>query len=454
MADRQLTDIFSNEVFTEAGIQVLYSGDPGAPILGDRRYTVVTGIIERYNGLTWDFIGTGVEFITVTPSGDDKGLNIAAELSVGSPAEPHETVLGEGDSYPVNIAFHCDTATTTGLTITGATNVTTELQSDSGSTVGLFGGTAAGKYLLIGADYPFGGAKVKMDTIGVVEPANVIGEYLKDSAPTWATSPYMVTNADFPYEQKGYEIASCSSCSEQWRFGFDPDDLPTTWAKVTLNINGTDYEKYWGRFRITSAITTDPTVEQLKQHTNRWECNADGNTEYFGRARYPKDLTMHWGLTNQLQGFAPQNENIDFATDLSLVYIGNKFANGQTDGRGGFFVVPTGLDTSIPVTMEVLWEPLDNTAGNVAYEIDIAPKKVGELMDTADTPTTISGVETIAVNESNVLKRTRIKFFINTLVPGDVIGLGLKRLGGDVTDTYGGPVALINVRLIGYFWRP
>ena len=216
-------------------------------------------------------------FLFGTATGDDKGVAVkGGQVSVGAPGEGQEMVVGEGDSYPVTIAFHCTEANTTGLTITGATDVTEILQSDESSTTGLFDGVTAGNYILVGAVERFAGVKAKIDTAGTIEPDNVCGEYLEDNSPTWTDSKYMATDSNFPYTQRGNTLASVIG-SEQWRFGYDPTAGIPTWDTVTLNINGTDYTYRWARFRIETAITLDPIIQQIKLHTNRWECNADGS---------------------------------------------------------------------------------------------------------------------------------------------------------------------------------
>ncbi|MHC4213179.1 MAG: hypothetical protein ACYSWP_07410, partial [Planctomycetota bacterium] len=249
--------------------------------------------ISGNKGNTWEKVKQFLDFTNVSTTGDDAGVNFEEQLSIGRPGAGRELVVGEGDSYPVTKAWHVDVSGFSGLTVTGATDVTTILQSDNGSATGLFNGNTSGKCLLVMSDSGrYGGVKVKMNTAGTVEPASVLAEYLQDSSPTWIPSGFMATDAEFPYDQKGNVLASCSSCSEQWRFSFDPDDLPPTWDEVTLNINGTNYTGRFARFCTVAPITLDPVLEQIKLHTNRWECNADGNTEYFGRARYPKDLRI------------------------------------------------------------------------------------------------------------------------------------------------------------------
>jgi len=451
MADRQVRDIFEKEIFDELGVKVVYSGDPTAPVAGDRKLDIVTSNIYQYNGSTWEFKGTGAEFITVTPTGDDKGLNVNAELSVGSPAQGYETVLGEGDSYGVPIAYHCDIANTTGNIITSATDVATILQSDTGSTTGLFGGTDAGKYIFVGSDYKYGGVKLKVDTAGNIEPANIIGEYL-ESVGSWVTAPFMSTNANFPYNQTGHHIAVAVG-SEQIRFGFNPLALPVSWVKCDMVVNGTTLNKYWARFRVTSAITLDAVIQQLKLHTNRFEVNAEGVTEYFGRSRYQVTIIKtlsEWSNTST----SPSNDPVKYSNNITLTLIDNEFANNTIDAIGVAFKVPVGLDTSIPLQIDLNWFPKSTSSDNVNWKLYNTTAEIGDTLDASKADTLQNSTASAGTDE--VLKKSTFLVMINDANPGDTIALKLERdsTSGEALDTYGGNVVLESAQVIGYFWRP
>lgn len=390
--------------------------------------------------------------IEVTETGDDKGVVFKEQLSVGQPQAGREAVVGEGDSYPITKAWHVDTANIVGLNVVSATDVTDIFQSDSASTAGLFGSNASGKTLLVmGENGNFGGVKVKMATAGTVEPANVLAEYLKDNTPSWSPVLYMATDAEFPYDQKANVIGSCSSCSEQWRFSLDPDDLPTVWDEVTLNINGVDYTGHFARIRTIGAITLDPVIEQLKLHTNRWECNADGNTEYFGRARYPKDLTLR-KYTNADK--TPSDENISVASGVTMLATDNEFLSTATDGNIYEFIVPNGLDTSIPITVEKRFYPNAATAGDIKYDCDVYKVKEGDTLDgTIAASATLSNLISVD-DQQNELIKTTFKFFIPDLVPGDMVVMSISRDGPDATDTFNASIVDVSGRAVGYFWRP
>lgn len=396
-------------------------------------------------------------FIEVTQSGDDAGVKFTGQVSVGEPGAGKEAVFGAGDSYPVgqngSMVFHFDYGNLTGTTITGATDITTILSSESGSTTGLFGGTAVDSAVLVGSDVPFGGVKVKIDTLGTVEPANVISEYLQNSTPTWTRSFYMATDADYPYTQKGNSLATCSSCSEQWRFGFDPENLPVPWDAVELTINGTAYTKYWGLFRVTSIITSDPILEQMKLHTNRHEINADGFTEYFGRARYQKSINA---TIEPNANFTPSNENVKIAPNITATRVSNKLRNTAKDGlilRGLF---PVGIDTSVPIILVVDWYPDDNTAGEVELALDLVVKTDDFVYDGAAAVLTATPVVTSVNNNLEKSFVSIFKVVAQTALPGDTVYGSLTRdaSGTRVNDTYTGDVVIADAYVLGYFWTP
>lgn len=409
------------------------------------------GIVNK----TTQEINNIVQFIEGVPTGDDKGLKFTGgQQSTGAPNAGQEAIFGEGDSYPVVRAWHFDYANLSGTTITGATEVTDILQSDNGSTTGLFGGTAAGSAIIVMSDLGrYGGVKAKIDTLGTVEPANITAEYLADNTPTWVTSPYMVTDADFPYEQKGNVLSSCSSCSEQWRFGFDPDNLPPTWDEVTMTINGYPYIGRFAMFRVTSPITLDPVMEQLKLHTNRMEVNAEGSSEYFGRSRYPKDITV---IKSANSDKTTGNQNISIASGITITGSNNAFTDNSDDGLILTAVLPIGVDTSIPMQVDIDWQPLGAGTGNVELKAEIVKVTNGFTYDGAATAISLADQITAIANQQNERQVSSFKFFVNDMLPGDIVVISIHR-DARVTnpdDTLAGSIAINYWRLFGYFWKP
>ena len=284
--------------------------------------------------------------------------------------------------------------------------------------------------------------RLNTDTVANPGTGDVAREYWDGDS--WEAFTAMATNADAPYGSRADNIGTVTG-SEQVRFGNCDDQVKTT-------VNGV--EKYYIRFRITSAITSGPVIEQVKLHTNRFEVNADGFTEYFGDGVYSQDLVMHWHLTEQLVGFSPINENITFASGLTLAYSDNEFVSSATDGRGGYVVIPEGMDTSKDLEFEVLWTPLSNNSGDVVYQIDTYQTSVGDTLDSGNTAVSAQDTVTVASNSDNLLTKTVISLDVQNLVPGDILAIGFKRLGGDAGDTYPDNVAIVNIRCVGKFWKP
>lgn len=421
--------------------QPVLNGDSGL----EARTKINANDAELYNSV--------IPFITVTNDGDDKGLIVTEQFSIGLPGDDgREAVFGGGDSYPVPIAYHCTVSNTTGMTITSAIDVSTILQSDASSSTGLFNGTTTGAYILVGSDYRFGGVKAKIDILGTVEQDQVIAEYLQDTN-IWTRAYYMVTDSDYPYTQKGNLLSSCSSCSEQWRFGFDPLNVPVAWEQTTLTINGTPTTKYWARFRVSGTITADPQIEQLKLHTNRFEINADGFTEYFGISRYSKtvNITIEANTTKN-----PANENVQIASGITVFRTDNEFANSTSDGLIITGLFPEGIDTSIPILLYIDWYGKSAGTGDVELELELVIATEDFVYDGTAAKVTANPVITSLDNE--LYKRQTSVFYViaQEALPGDTVYGSLFRDAtvGNLNDTYESNIVITGVNVIGHFWKP
>ena len=416
--------------------------------------------------------GTATPYIQVVPISDDKGLIFTEQISVGSPSNPKESVFGGGDSYGVGLedttsdgtpvagsAWHCTIANTTGTTIVSATDITEILASDSGSTTGLFGGETVGNYILVGSEYPYNGIKVKIDTIGIIEPENVFAESLLNDTPVWLDTKFMATKADYPLTQRGWTLASVVG-SEHWRFGFDPTGpLPPTWDKVTLNINGTDYTKYWSRFRIGTEITTDPIIEQIKLHTSRLEINSDGNLELFDLARRRKTLLSGVGhlIENNVDSASDQTVIYDSTTDNECIvkYKTNRFADNALDTAILIQNIETGIDTSIPLVLDLSYYVNTTNTGDIEWGVDLYNAQDGFIYDGSATPHSYIEIDTISSNSYRKRRTLSIKIPVHQLTDEDTIVIKLKRDArtANTNDTLSGDVVLTNIRLTGYFWK-
>lgn len=380
--------------------------------------------------------GSVLNYIKESVASGDEGINIEGELHVGTPDNPKESCFGGGDS------------TTEGMMVLTTTDNAefvdlTDVASNTSEDFGLFNGSVAvGTSTYIGSDLPLKGIKVTCNNTSYPITGYVVREYWNGTA--WTLFETCVTDANPPYTQRGRLIASVNG-AEQVRFGDMSDQ-----AEISIDGN----TKYWFRFRITETLSTDGIYTQIKMHTSRYEINSDGVTEYFGDAIYEKDLNMHWHLTEDVEGLSPSNENIDFAQDMSLVYNDNEFTSSGTDGRGGYIIMPEGIDTSKKVKIELLWHPMDNNAGNILCRCNTAQIVVGETLDGSITSEQNETLLPVIAGSDNVLQKTTLSVDVEQLLPGELLVFTIKRIGNDSSDTYGGSLAMVNIRAIGYFWRP
>jgi hypothetical protein len=396
-------------------------------------------------------IENGTAKAELVQQGDDTALVLTgAELHVGTVADPRESVFGGGDSYPVPYAFHCDIANTTGLVIAGATDVSTIYQSDTGSTAGLLGGTTAGKYLLVGSDYPYQGVKVKLTALGSIDPNNLRLESWRGDGDFFPVS-YMATNAEnvsLVGTQKGNNI--CTNLNEQWRFGFDPF-VASTWAPLTLNINGVNITKYWGRMVIESPIVTDPTVEQMKCHTDRHENNSDGTGEDFGLARIPKTLVSEI-VPNAL--IDPANENVLYGSLTTAKYVDNEFSANSDDGFLIIQGIDSGVDTSIPLAVRMSYYVKGTFTGKIVFDVDVYQVKDGFVYDGTAVPESYRFEDDVLV-DSNLVRRTIImQVNAEKVSEGEALVISVRRNAvSEVTDTLNASVIRTYASVTGWFWR-
>ena len=386
----------------------------------------------------------GLVEIDIDGEGDDRGVHLrGGQFSVGEWNDPRESVFGEGDSTTdTMIVLQTDDDVT-------YTDVTAIFASDIGSTQGMFNGTTPGKTIYVGGDFEFTGVKVKIDTDGVVEPENVVLEYW-DGA-TWQGVNYMATAANFPFSQYGWDLAQHNSGSEQWRFDFDPFDELPEWQQS--DINGVT--KYWGRFRIVAAITTDPIIEQIKLHTNRFQIKENGFTEYMGTSRYKKNMLS--GVTRLINNGAesPRNESIEYAPGVTASLQDNRLESNNDQSTLFVLNIPEGLDTSIKVIVDISFKVVSATTGNIDLELNKILVEDGFIYDGNGTMILCDAVlKNIPVAIAD--QRATARFFVelNDALPDSAYLMQIKRNGSSGADTLGSNIGISHLEVDGYFWKP
>ena len=370
----------------------------------------------------------------------DEAYKIIGELHVGSEARPRESCFGGGDSHVRGMAALTNT------NLEGGTwnDITTSLKDDDGSSAALFAATAVGNCFYFGGDFEFPGMKVEITT--AMSGGAVVLEYWNGSS--WVSIPHMSSDASSPYAQYAQLVFQRAN-TEQVRFGIQ--DI-TGWA--TKNLNG--ITKYWVRFRVTTILTTIPSCDRAKLHTDRTEINSDGVVEYFGAAQPVRQLSWHRKLMEELEGFAQPDADIDIASGFSLKAKANRWQNGNKDGSGTFLHALPGLDTSRPIIYVVGWAPEATGAGNVELQLDVVTLNAGSVLNGA-LPYThqLSEIVSGPFSTAYALQVTEFSFEVPDLSSSGSLAINLYRdaSGGNLDDTFESDAMHVYSAVYGTFWR-
>jgi hypothetical protein len=441
---------------TNAGTGTNFTGQ-GLTIEDSGRYDLnglsASSTVSGYGQASLDKMnftsGAEFTFIIVDLKEGDPGLRVIGELHVGLPEVGTEFVAGGGDSYTRGMLVYTETAAS------AFTDVSTAARSASGSTF-TFPGVAQnnaiymGSSLMNGGDYiQHYGIKATITTAAVLGGGRIAVEYWNGAA--WVEINHMSTLADSPYTQYAKNIFERTG-SEQVRY---PAAFLSSWTKNDPMTLGTDY--FWIRFRIATAITTSPIFQQYKLHTSRFEVNADGVTEYFGAGRYPRDLPVNIALSQPVTGSAPGNAAVAFSATITLTIPRNQFNNNAVDAFGILVTVPVGIDTSIPLILEDLWQADTANAGDVELVASAAQLEIGDPWDGTAAEVSTAQVETVGAGTRYVSRATNFSIDISDLVPGELLVLKVERnatVGNDPPDTLAGNIIHGSLRAFGTFWRP
>lgn len=390
-------------------------------------------------------------------SGDDAGVRVTeGQFTV----ENSEIIAGK-DSYPVPIAFQYNTSTEVGGVISSAVNVTSQLQSDEGSIIDLFADNLAGDVILVGSTEPFYGAKFKFDSVGDINPDELTMEFYNTSD-EWQKVTFMTTESVMPYNSIGNTLGYSLTEHLRSSYPLDPDYV-TVWGLRTLNINGINYTRYWGRFRLISPLGIMPVVEQIKLHPSRIELNSSGIQEFFGLSR--GCVTLQSGVRTFVENTtsSPLSQAVGYFQstingDVIAGYLENKFSNSAVDGV--IIVQPycPYLDTSTPLLLEVSYYVDGIQTGDVELSVEYKVFGDGFVYNQSIQPDgVISVIDSVITPSSQIRRTVRFEIPVDSLTTegggGVVIHLVRDATPANLDDTLAQDVVITNFSLVGRRWR-
>ena len=320
---------------------------------------------------------------------DDEGVNIIGELHVGLPEKGTESVFGEGDSYTRGMLVYSETE------LGAFTDRSIAAGSASGSTF-TYDGVVTDNAIYVASSLnsingpgvlPHYGIKSKLDT--AIVGGIVVAEYWNGTI--WAELNGMEVDSDgkyYPHAKNYFQNIGGH------HIRYDSVLVNDSWSKNDPMGLGTDY--FWTRFRIASTITVAPVFEQFKLHTNRFEINADGWTEYFAKARPIGQLSLSLASGVPFEG-AMQSQDLYVSQDIGVGGSNNKFtATGDKLGVNGF--LPFDCDTSSPLNLT--WSGHPSATGNYEWTVRWAWITEGDPVTYAEPGAPIANSSSIVITKA------------------------------------------------------
>jgi len=386
--------------------------------------------------------GSSVKGMGVNRTIGDEGTQIYGEMAVGTPEQPGESSVGEGDSYTRDMTVFSFDGTATWV------NNSVAAASEEASTFSLWQALAAGNVAyFIHPTNRFNGLKiVGGGTAADLTGGTIIWEYWNGSA--WTAFNIMASDADEPKEAKAQNAFNITTTSDQIRFNMS-DLTDANWVTTTVNaVTG-----FAVRVRIaTGPITTVPILQRTKLGSNRIETDRLG-AEAFGTAEdrhtfwegTGEDLSAPSGGVN-----APTDLDVTISTNISYRQARSLYADGSDIRRAGTKVeVPDGIDTSRPVRLDLALITDGVSTNNIIIDVYGAPIQDGDVLGALaqiKKTITVAGTGTSQKEFSG-----SAEFDISDLEPGGSFGFSINPQRS--TDTNPDDLGVLSLRLSGFVWR-
>lgn len=277
------------------------------------------------------------------------------ELHVGDAEQGFEVCIGQGDSYSDDLlAYIYDGSSywSTGDSLKHIDGIYVEFPNTSVNTALYLASDVASDTIL---HY---GIKVENVDSMTVGSGEVIAEYWNGSA--WTEFNSMVTDGSAPY---AYNNKSYFEQTQSTHIRYTIALRDSNWiASDPVSLGSV---RKWVRFRIATAITESPQIDQIKLHSSRFEVNDDGFLEFFGDARASSLLPVNIGSGQPFEGNM-QSQTIYVDENIGVGFQNNRFT--ATGDKLGYSVnLPDNVDTGCPVN--IIWSGRYVTGGTAQWTV-------------------------------------------------------------------------------------
>jgi hypothetical protein len=211
-----------------------------------------------------------------------------------------------------------------------------------------------------------------------------------------------------------------NNAAGSYHIKFDPN-IDDDWIVSDPITPAIGEDLYWMRFRIVTAITTSPTIQQIKLHVSRAEINTDGTFESHGHARTYKKLSLD--AAGPIEG-AMQSQDIYVDENVGVAFINNRFT-AVADMYGFSFELPEDCDTSAPLILA--WKGKFAAAGSIQFTVRMKIVKPGDAYtnsEPAASGESITVLTPVTAVAANVREDFRVDLDISDAIPSRAGGFG------------------------------
>lgn len=369
--------------------------------------------------------------------------SILGDTQIGSPAEPSKLAIGEGLYVNNGVAIFTNDNLEAGTWIDNTDSALNVVSAG----FDLFQSIAIGNCLYFGSNVDIFGFKINITvpTTSITELDDLMWEFWNGSV--WIPFYTMQTYPDYPCNTYVKSFVSIES-KFHIRFG-----LTTTAPFVLKTLNG--QSKKWIRLRVVNTLSSIPSGEYVKIHTNSTLVNTDGFIEYFGNARSTKQFPINFSFLSES---SLPDQSFYINPTLSISPSNNVFADNVLSKVAIRFKMPIEIDTSFPIKLNIAFVVNNASAGDVewvlkyTYTTDDDDMYLNSVDASASTATIITQtkITSIGTNKNNKDLRDTITMDIH-MIPGNpstthkyILFATLERDATvtNTNDTYPGDVAI------------
>jgi hypothetical protein len=359
--------------------------------------------LERISAVDWGELH--LDFTTEEAATGLDAAIIANELRVGVPEVGRQSDIGRGGPYTRGVVVFttAQVAGASGGSGPSLADKSTAAASLTGSTFS-FQGTGPSYSILFGSELSTVSDVVRHWGLSIVQARAAVEKVKRSFAfEYWDGSAWTEMGVLDYQPENSYvyanEVFIRANSIEDIEYGIE-DAAP--WAK--RSIGGKNL--YWSRVRITDGLTTTPSFQQIKLSPSHVSWNENGSVRMHGRARFRQTMQNAGNVFGESGGVLGATVPVGsggIPTGWSQ-YIKNSGMNNDGDAIYWQTTLPRGIDTSFPLTVQIVYVPATTAPSGVTFICSAIPVEVAGVYEASPTGNVVPVPRSVTNTESRVGK--------------------------------------------------